>query len=93
MVGLDALEKGMRLREEGKLTEAEHAFAVAAPHGIAEGWIQLAQIQEGRGEAELARLSIREAEKLAEQGDTLANSSRSLVYVIGHGLFATVDNE
>lgn len=83
--GLEALQKGMQLREAGLIPEAAHAFRKAAESGIAEGFIQLARIELERGDRATAHALMRKAELLAKRGDAFANLCCSLAYQLGYG--------
>jgi TPR repeat protein len=83
--GIEALERGWALLRAGSVDEAAEAFKLAADSGIAEGYVQLAEVESRRGNQTASDAYLRQAEALAEAGDALANLSCSLAYQLARG--------
>lgn len=83
--GIEALERGWALLRAGSLDEAAEAFKLAADGGIAEGFVQLAEVEFRRGNQAASNAYLRQAEALAEAGDARANLSCSFAYQLARG--------
>jgi TPR repeat protein len=91
--GHEAWEEGIALRDAGRVSEAIEAFKVAAESGNAAGYIDLASIEDDRGNYEAARNWMRKAKDLAIQGDAFANLACSLAYRLGRGYEGTFEEQ
>lgn len=85
MSGYDHLRRGQALFDAGEIAGAVEAFKAAAESGIAQGYIELANVEIERGDRQAARAWIQKAEVLAEQGDALAGLSCSVAHQMGYG--------
>lgn len=85
MSGVSDLQKGRELLDSGSIVEAIAVLQTAASAGIAEACVELARAEIQRGDEDAARVWIRRAEELAEQGDAAANLSCHLAYQMRYG--------
>ena len=84
--GIEVLEQGRAFLEAGELGKAIEAFKQAADSGVADGFVQLAEVEFRRGNQAASNAYMRQAEALAAAGDAIANLSCSLAYqVLGLG--------
>jgi len=91
--GQEVWEEGVALREAGRISEAIEAFKTAAESGNAAGYVDLAGVEDDRGNYEEARNWMRKAEDLAAQGDAFANLACSLAYRLGRGYEGTFEEQ